>query len=145
MNIPYKNWDDYYGLCAEGLCIAAQKYNSSKSKFSTLAMDIMEKKVIDEIRKNHCVKRGNGNQYIELDEGNVIYDSKDKFYEFEQNAITRYQFSEFQKLLNDREKKILLLIYKGYSYGEIAGRLHISKAAVGKSIKKVRRLYVLNY
>ena len=141
MNIPINNWDDYYGVCAEGLCIAAEKYKNSKNKFSTLAMDIMVKKVIDELRRNHCVKRGNGIECLHLEKENVIYDCN-TYNEFEQNAITKYTFSRFIELLNSREKEIVLLIFEGFTYEEIAVRLHISKSSVGKSMKKIRRLYL---
>lgn len=41
--------------------------------------------------------------------------------------------------LTDRQQKVLLLLLQGYSTDEVAGQLHVSRAAVTQTLARVRR------
>lgn len=135
------DYDEWYGVLAEGLCLAALNYDSTLSKFSTFAIHCMENKIRHERRKTFAsMRRG---ITISLDEPICLEDSHKEL--TLQDIIgtslsVDEQFISFrlEEYLTDKELFIIDLLMKGFGQEYIARKLNMSQANVYRILKKIR-------
>lgn len=139
MNIPWYVRDDYYGCAAEGLCLAAMDYSPDRGKFSSIAIRYIRNKIADERDR---VLNTHKRSFVELpmEEKNTVY-QVDKMFQkvFENNSIMGCHFEDEIRMLSNRDRKIILLKYKGYTVQEIADMENVSRALVRKRMKYIKR------
>lgn len=135
------DYDEWYGVLAEGLCLAALNYDSTLSKFSTFAIHCMENKIRHERRKTFSLKRRGIT--ISLDEPIHLEDSHKEL--TLQDIIgtslsVDEQFISFrlEEYLTDKELSIIDLLMRGFGQEYIAGKLNMSQGNVSRVIKKIR-------
>lgn len=144
--IRRQDFDDYYGFVATGLCKAVVNYDESKAKsFSTYAYKCMQKEIIAYTRWRFADKRDERltvsyNQLInDLDENEKEYsfllaDKKNN----EKNSNFWLNFDDKMRILNNKDRMIIVLKAQGYTIKEIGQAVNISFQAVHKRLKKLR-------
>ena len=135
------DYDEWYGVLAEGLCLAALNYDSTLSKFSTFAIHCMENKIRHERRKTFASMRRDIT--ISLDESIHLEDSHKEL--TLQDIIgtslsVDEQFISFrlEEYLTDKELFIIDLLMKGFGQEYIARKLNMSQANVYRILKEIR-------
>lgn len=144
--IRKQDFDDYYGFAAAGLCKAVVDYNESKAKsFSTYAYKCMRKEIIAYTRWRFADKRDERlivsyNQLMnDLDENEKEYsfllsDKKNN----EKNSNFWLIFKDKMRILNNRDRMIVILKAQGHTVKEIGQTINLSAPAVHKRLKKLR-------
>lgn len=133
--------EDYYDVCAIGLCKAAISYDKSKEvKFATYACVIIENDIRQILRNkkysapmysldmtfNNTSDGTGGIAFVEnLTTGLSAYDE-----------ILPYQLD---KVLNTQEYKLVALILEGYTQVEIANIIGISQPMVSRMLSKIKQ------
>ena len=132
--------EDYYDVCAIGLCKAAITYDSSKDvKFVTYAGVCIENAIKMELRKQKNIlvysldmtfsSTSNGTRdisYVEnITTGLSAYDE-----------ILPYQLD---KVLNAQEYKLVALVLQDYTQVEIGNIIGISQAQVSRMFFKIKQ------
>lgn len=135
------DYDEWYGVLAEGLCLAALNYDPTLSKFSTFAIHCMENKIRHERRKTFSLKRRGIT--ISLDEPVNLEDSHKELTLQDiigTSLAVDEQFISFrlEEYLTDKELFIIDLLMKGFGQEYIARKLNMSQANVSRVIKKIR-------
>lgn len=137
--------EDWYGLAAIGLCRAAITFNKEMSSFSTYAYKCMFTHVYSEKRKELQARTIPSNQIMyyqaQINDGNG---SETNFMNFiqskenvEETVLSDVIFDEYNKLLNDRDKKIFVLFRDGYTQKEISKIVGCSQPQVSRVKKKL--------
>ena len=130
--------DEYYDLCAIGLCNAVKSYSNNKGKISTLAFKCMDNEINTYRRKNmnsmldRCVSYDVNNSGSE-DE--TYLDSISDGENFENNTQFRLVILDTLRKMNRKEKFILIKTLQGYNGREIAKELNVSSQYVYKVMK----------
>lgn len=134
--------EEYYDVCAIGLCKAASTYDSSKDvKFATYAGVCIENQIKLELRNKkkyyasvysldrtfNNTSDGTGEiSYMEnITTGLSAYDE-----------ILPYQLD---KVLNAREYKLVALVLQGYTQVEIGNIIGISQTMVSRMFSKIKQ------
>lgn len=136
------DYDEWYGVLAEGLCLAALNYDATVSQFSTFAIHCMENKIRHERRKTFASKRRGIT--ISLDEPIHLEDSH-KELTLQDIIGTSLAVDEqfisfnFNNYLTETEFFVIDLLMKGFGQEYIAGKLNMSQANVSRLIKKIRK------
>lgn len=145
--IHRQDFDDYYGFAAIGLCKAAIDYDETRSKsFSTYAYLCIQNEIMvynkyrfrqrrkgdmNTISYNHMLddwdEDKNENSFLLKDEEN-----------FEKNIIFKLNFQDKCYTLNNKDRMIVDLKSKGYTYQEIAKMFGTSFQAIQQKIKRMR-------
>lgn len=145
--IRRQDFDDYYGFAAIGLCKAAIDYDETRSKsFSTYAYLCIQNEItvynkyrfrqkrkgdMNTISYNHMLddwdEYKNENSFLLKDEEN-----------FEKNIIFKLNFQDKCYTLNNKDRMIVDLKSKGYTYQEIAKMFGTSFQAIQQKIKRIR-------
>lgn len=138
--------EEYYDLAAIGLCKAVNKFNSSKSKFSTYAYKYMFTTVFTEIKNKKVEKRIPDHQIVyyqsELDNSNGGDTSTFMNYipskeNVEESVLSEIIFEEYMSKLKDRDKQIFILFREGYKMREISKIVGCSQSQVSRVRKKL--------
>ena len=119
-----------------GLCNAADKWDESKSKFSTFACSCIKNEIRHEFRR-----RSKHQGILSLDY-EVFGDDgeKGKFGDFI-IADTDVEYVDIDyRRLSKREQQICELCKQGMSYADIGRKLGISRGAVWKASRKIRKV-----
>ena len=130
--------DEYYGICAIGLCEASLKYQPDKgTSFSTFASIIIKQNIMMELRK-----RSTRNKYISY-MTNISTDEEYSVSVLDKitNGLSAYDEIlpyDLGKILTHREYTIVSLILKGCTQTQIASSLKTSQSAVSRSLKSIR-------
>lgn len=123
--------DEYYDICAIGLCEASLKYQPDKgASFSTFASIIIKQNIMMELRK-----RSTRNKYISY----MTNISADEEYKIT-NGLSAYDEIlpyDLDKILTPREYTIVSLIFKGCTQAQIASSLKTSQSAISRSLKSI--------
>lgn len=147
-NFPmYAYDDDVIQSGMIGLYKAARAYDESKSKFSTFAYRV----IINEIKmyfrstdsykqyKNHVVSLPI-NASVPFDKGEGEYTLEDCIVGKSDIELgTDYSMELLMKHLSDRDKELILFLYKGYSQSKIASKLNISQSYASRLIEDLRK------
>ena len=138
------NEEEYYDILAIGLCKAAIKFDSERSKFSTFAVKVMYNEFLQHDRDENANKRKvNKNtlslNYIMRDPKNqgrkcefveLLTDGREPFME----VIHMY----LPDILTKRELLACQLSYDGYSQTQIGEKLGVSQSHVSRLLKRAR-------
>lgn len=133
--------DDYYDLCAIGLCRAVHFYKSEKGKFSTFAFLCMSNVINMDWRKlqrqvkpvvslNDTIK--NSETQIEIQD--TVADPSDDYVLANVSAHIHYVYKN-----NPLTKSIADLYVKGYSAAEIARMLNAKYPTVRRRIAIIKQ------
>lgn len=125
-----------------GLCLAAEKWDETKSKFSTYAGQCIR----NEIRREFQKRKKYGNP-LSLDKS-VKNDGDDcTFADFiiGNEDVDYVDFESFYDVLTPREKEVISLLQEGYKEKEIANKLQLARQVVNKykrrALAKWRNFY----
>lgn len=140
-----KQFDDYYGDAAIGLCKAAASFDPKKGEFSTHAYHVIMNEINMQSRRNRRWEQ-NG----ELLSLNCLFESDDRkdaeFEEFfrsndniEEICITRGIFDEIPHIINQREQEIMKMLYMGKKQSEIAKHFQVSQGTISKTINRLKK------
>lgn len=135
--------DTYYDVCAIGLCKAAATYDKEQSTFATYALYVINNEVKGIYRKNasrgkqdvqvfsydKILTNNYGDECTLLDF--IITEGKDAY---ESPILT-----DFNKIWNQRERRIALLLYEGYTQTEISKIIGVKQPQTSRIIKIMRR------
>ena len=130
----YINDEDIVQCGMVGLCIAAEKWDESKSSFSTFAVICIRSAIQHELKRRSKYQNDLSLDY-EVDDGeggtcsfgDFIVGDKDVIYVgVNTDALTK------------REKQVFELFQTGLSYADIARKLGVSRQAVWKSMRNIR-------
>lgn len=138
--------EDWYGLAAIGLCKTAITFNKEMSSFSTYAYKCMFTHIYSEKRKELQARTIPSNQILYYqtetsdnngNKSNIMnyIPSKENV---EETVLSDIIFDEYNKLLNDRDKKIFILFKNGYTQREISKIVGYSQPQVSRVKKKLK-------
>lgn len=136
------DYDEWYGVLAEGLCLAALNYDSTLSKFSTFAIHCMENKIRHERRKTFASMRSGIT--ISLDEPIRLEDSHKELtlQDIVGTSLAvdeQFIYFKFREYLTKNELCIIDLLVQGFGQEYIAGKLNMSQANVSRLLRNIRK------
>ena len=132
--------EEYYGICAIGLCKAACTYNSQASRFSTYALSV----ILNEIRMGKRQERKQAKlNYISMDEewattkegGVTLHEILSTKMDVEDEIIS-FKLSD---ILTPEEMKIVNYLYMDYKQKEIGEILGVCQPIVSRRIKSIKK------
>ena len=145
-NIPV---EDYYGVLAKGLCMAAYHYDPSKCSFSTYAYLCMNTVMHVEHRKTlrkSEIPQGNIFHYENAWQLSDLIPTNEKT---ENKVIDKISYENLTSLLNDilndKDKEVLSYILNGLTMREIAKIEGTSHQAIHNRMKKIREKVKKSY
>lgn len=136
------NQEDFYDVCAIGLCKAASKYDANRANFSTFAVRCMVNEIKLQQRKEMALIRKLDRHPERLDA--VLTNSDgDEFTqaEFVTTGLSAYDelvTFNLSDILTEKELHIAELKYKGYDQFEIGNILGISQSMVSRHLLKAK-------
>lgn len=125
---------DWYGIAAEGLCIAAQKYDQGKKEgsFFNFAEAIITNMFKNEFRKNKNYKKAK-ELYFESQTEERAFCEIPKIIE-EKDLMERCMDG-----MNSQTKEILTMVAKGYSTTDIINTLGVTLSKIHNAKLRLRR------
>lgn len=139
MNKEHLFIDEYYDICAIGLCKAAYYYNAEFSNFSTFAYKVMNNEVKQHFRKmfkEAAIPEDKIMYYNSLiddsEKYSFLYFIPDKSASTEAECLSKIYLDEYIKKIPERDRKILLLCYLGYTQMEVSKIIGISQSQVSR-------------
>lgn len=137
--------EEYYDLAAIGLCKAAMTYDGESSKFSTYAYTCMRNEIIRYQQKWHRGKAIPDGLILSIDmpvleneESSTLANTLASSIDIEGEIINDITVTDIMSKLNDREKTVVYLRMRDYSYRQIAKVLGVSCTRVGHIINEIR-------
>lgn len=138
------NIEEYYDILAQGLCIAAYNYDSSKGSFSAYSYLVMNTEMQKEHKK--CLQKSkipkeNILHYENIWEiNNLLPDN-----EITENKVINklnydYLVSKLNNRLKDKDKEVLGYLLEGLTMREIANIQGVSHQCIHKRICSIREL-----
>lgn len=131
--------EEYYGICAIGLCKAACTYNSQASRFSTYALSV----ILNEIRMGKRQERKQAKlNYISMDEewantkeGSVtLHEILSTKMDVEDEIIS----FKLPDILTPDEMRVVKYLYMDYKQKEIAEIIGVCQPVVSRRIKSIK-------
>lgn len=146
MNLPV---EDYYDIAAIGMCKAAEMWDSSVSKFTTLAVVSMRNEILSSQRYERSKCRNNSGD-VSLDapigddcESITFLDNRCAQDEYRATETWLAVQGLMQSCLTERQRTVLMMCLSGYSIREMALALKTSegnvKRLIGAARKKMRK------
>lgn len=136
----YINDEDIIQCGMLGLCKAAEKWDESKTQFTTFAWRCIQNEIRQEFRR-----RMKHQGVLSLDYEVTDNDGeKASFGDFLIGAEDVLYVDKEVNGLSQREQQIFELFQSGLRYSEIAVKLGTSRQYIWKTMRKVRTLYGLN-
>lgn len=133
--------DDYYDICALGLCQAAQTYSPERGKFTTLAFSCMKHEIIRSFRE---VKREPPTVSVETivseDQKLCLLDLLGVNQDFS-GADAEAEIKALLPKLTPREAYVLRALIEGETQRQIAETLGVSRQAVNRHVKEIQKIY----
>lgn len=138
--------EEFYDIAAIGLIEAARTYKEEKANFSTYAVFCIGNEIKTEYKKR-TLKREipkslimSESQAIGNLENTYLTKIKSKTENLEEKICTEDLIKKTMRKLDDRKKKIMIMLIDGYKMSDIAKELNVSHQRVQqirKDIKKV--------
>ena len=132
--------EEYYGICAIGLCKAACTYDSHVSRFSIYALNV----ILNEIRMGKRQERKQAKlSLISMDEEWV--NTKDDSVTLHEILTTKMDVEDeiisfkLSEILTPEEMKIVNYLYMDYKQKEIGEILGVCQPIVSRRIKSVKK------
>lgn len=145
MNQHKLDSEEYYGLCAIGLCKAAETMDKNKHySLSTYAFKCMENEIRDSIRGTNAEKRksnkGNISIFAETDKGREYYitDLMPDQKNFEKNSIFKVQILNKIRILSHTEKFLVKSYLMGDSVKDICNKTGFTHQYIYRCNKQLR-------
>lgn len=131
--------EEYYGICAIGLCKAACTYNSQASRFSTYALSV----ILNEIRMGKRQERKQAKlNYISMDEewentkeGSVTLH---EILSTKMDVVDEIISFKLPDILTPDEMRVVKYLYMDYKQKEIAEIIGVCQPAVSRRIKSIK-------
>lgn len=144
--IKEKDFDDYYGLAAIGLCKAAVDYDATRTKSFSTYVYLCIQNEITVYNKWKFRQRRDIRKVVSYNQLLNDWDENDKEYsfllnddkDFEENSIFRLIFKDKSYIINNKDRMIIALKAQGYTIKEIGQAINMSAPAVHKRLKKLR-------
>lgn len=144
--IKEKDFDDYYGIAAIGLCKAAVDYDVTRTKSFSTYVYLCIQNEITLYNKWQFRQRRDIRKVVSYNQLLNDWDESDKEYSFllnddknfEENSIFRLIFKDKSYIINNKDRMIIALKAQGYTIKEIGQAINISAPAVHKRLKKLR-------
>lgn len=138
------NPEEYYDILAIGLCKAAIKFDSERSKFSTFAIKVMYNEFLQHDRNENTNKRKvNKNtlslNYIMRDPKNQ--DRKCEFWELltdDREPFMDVVHMHLPDILTEQELLACKLSYNGYNQTQIGEKLGVTQSYASRLLKRAR-------
>ena len=131
--------EEYYGICAIGLCKAAGTYNSHVSRFSTYALNV----ILNEIRMEKRKERKQEELHqISMDA--EYTNSKDDSVTLHEILTTKMDVEDeiisfkLSDILTPEEMKIVNYLYMDYKQKDIGEMLGVCQPIVSRRIKSIK-------
>ena len=131
--------EEYYGICAIGLCKAACTYNSQASRFSTYALSV----ILNEIRMGKRQERKQAKlNYISMDEewettkecSVTLHEILSTKMDVEDEIIS----FKLPDILTPDEMRVVKYLYMDYKQKEIAEIIGVCQPVVSRRIKSIK-------
>ena len=122
------DFDEWYGICAIGICFAAKIFDESKGKFSTIAFKCMANEVCNERRKCGSILNE------ELSDNISLF----KMYTTEDDLIFKMFIEDYKSKLNETYNTVFNMMILGYTQKEISNKCLINQSSVSRIINKIR-------
>lgn len=137
---------EFYDIAAIGLIKAAKAYNEQEIKFSTFAVNCIGNEIKKEYKKRTLKRKipydkvvsANKNMGQSLNDYYTIIQNGNE--NLEEKVCTEDLIKKITRKLDDRKKKIMIMLIDGYKMSDIAKELNVSHQRVQqirKDIKKV--------
>jgi RNA polymerase sigma factor (sigma-70 family) len=128
-SIPY---DEILSAAHMGLCLAAQRWEGRRSRFSTYAYACMRGELVG-VRQYH--RAGKRTADVQPLQGNEIAEGRSHGHAIEVRDLIRRAF----EIATPSERRVLSLRLAGAETGEIAWRLKVSRQYVVSALRAVGR------
>ena len=134
--------EDIMQECMLGLFTALSSYNPQKSSFNTFARVCIDRMLISILRSKNALKSIPDGAFVSLDENlpqgidsnisspETIFERMDSFHTLN---------SKVKKVLSGLEYNVLLNVFGGLSYSEIAKALGVSVKSVDNAVQRIRK------
>lgn len=138
--------NEYYDLCAIGLCKASISYNKSKGTFSTFAYTCMHNEIKSEWRKDIRPTAIPKDMIIYYED--KLPDEYDEHledcllcskYRVEDECLTNFLYEDVLSNFSDKEKEAIKMYLSGYSQTEIGDKLNTSRQYINNVIRRLRK------
>lgn len=139
----YKHDEDMFQIGCIGLCKAAQRWDSSRGEFSTIAYMLIRREINNELRK-----KSREPQLLSLDYSigsstepsdstllDVVVGEKDVGYVDVDSIYSR---------LKPKDRKLIEMRQQGISVAEIAKRVGCSREHIYQIIRKLKRMVTID-
>lgn len=139
----YSNDEDLMQIGMIGLCLAADKWDSTKAKFSTFASKVILNEIGMELRR-----RNKQITMLSLDAMTTGEDCEDaSFYDVlpGDSNVDYDPTEEFVSMLNPKDRECLEELLNGSSKTEIARKSNCSKQNICKRTRRIRKIWEEEY
>lgn len=142
-----ENFDEYYGAAAIGLCKAVLNYNSrTNNTLSTFAYACINNELYSQIRASNTESNKLNNNALSYNATYITPSGDETSGEefmlvqknFEKNLVFKLLFQDTIRILDNKEREIVLLRVDGHTYQEIAQHYGISRQAISNKMKKIQ-------
>lgn len=134
--------EDLFQIGMLGLVKAVNTFDFCRGiKFNTYAARIVRNEILMSLQKKRIIPEFSLDEEYQLNNGeNVPYadmiPSKERFEEWSDSEM---DLAVFLDGLKDREKKILILLFRGVKQADIASEMGISRSYVSKILRGIRK------
>ena len=134
--------EDYYGILAQGLCMAAYHYDPSKCAFSTYASLCMNTAMRREHKRNTQKSKIPEENIFHYENAWSLTDLISTSEKPENKVIDKlnyeYLISELNRTLKDKDKEVLHYLIEGLNMRDIGKILGVSHQCVHNRAKRIR-------
>lgn len=155
-----REYEDFYGVMAEGLCNAVRTYNPNRGvKFSTYAMKCMWGACFTEKRKGRTQRRGNDVTIVSLSDPvpgtdgccieDLVPDGSDFVHAYEQSTLIRkaldrlahkYELQgKYDKVKVDRMHVFKRVCIEGAAQSELVEELGVTQGTISRIVRRVKQ------
>lgn len=140
--------DEYYDLLAIGLCSAAKCYDSTKSKFSTLASKCIENVLKDYYKQNkHNIPTISYDTYTDENDDLTLFDTISDEKNIEDFILSDMVVKNILSKLTKKERIIIKCLLKGMTHRQIALKLSCTRQNVSYIINDIlkKKIFFQHY
>ena len=142
-----ENFDDYYGAAAIGLCKAVLNYDSrTNNTLSTFAYACINNELYSQIRMKNTESNKLNDNALSYNATYMTPSGEETSGEefmlvqknFEKNLVFKLLFQDTIRILDNKERAMILLRANGHTYQEIANYYGVSRQAIQTKMKKIQ-------
>ena len=139
----YSKDEDLVQIGMIGLCLAADRWDSAKSKFTTFASKV----ILNEIKKEFRLRNKQVNT-VSLDAMNVGEDCEDlSFYEVlpGDSDVDYDPMEEFAETLDPKDREVFEGLSSGSTSVDLASQMNVSQNRVNQRVRYIRKRWEEEY